>query len=84
MHRRKIHLDKNTINQREGVGTLNFTTTTGVFFHNVENGFWVDHYIENQCLFSWSLLWKSERRKEWKERQKSQFCQIFEVILPMA
>jgi len=28
---------------REGVGTSNFTTTTGVFFHNIENGFLVDH-----------------------------------------
>ena len=32
----------------EGVGTSNFTTTSGVFFHNVENGFLVDHYYENQ------------------------------------
>ena len=30
----------------EGVGTSNFTTTTGNFFQNVKNGFWVDHYIE--------------------------------------
>jgi hypothetical protein len=67
----------------EGVGTSNFTTMTGVFFHNVKNGFCVDHYIEKQCLFSWSLLRKSELRKEWKERRKSLFCQIFEVILPM-
>ncbi len=69
---------------REGVGTSNFTTTTGDFFQNIKNGFWVDHYIENQCLFSWSLLRKSEGRKEWKERRKSQFCQIFEIILPKA
>ncbi len=27
----------------EGVGTSNFTTTTGVFFHNIKNGFLVDH-----------------------------------------
>ncbi len=33
--------------------------------------------IKNQCLFSSSLLWKSERRKEWKEHRKSQFCLIF-------
>jgi hypothetical protein len=26
----------------------NFTTTTGVFFHNVENGFLVDHYYDDQ------------------------------------
>ena len=32
--------------KREGVGTSNFTTTTGVFFHNVESPFLVDHYIE--------------------------------------
>ncbi len=25
---------------------MNFTTTTGVFFHNVESPFLVDHYIE--------------------------------------
>ncbi len=31
---------------REGVGTSNFTTTTGDFFQNVENGFWVDHYYD--------------------------------------
>ncbi len=29
---------------REGVGTSNFTTTTGHFFHYIENGFLVDHY----------------------------------------
>ncbi len=28
----------------EGVGTSNFTTTTGHFFHYIENGFLVDHY----------------------------------------
>jgi hypothetical protein len=68
----------------EGVGTSNLTTTNGDFFQNIKNGFWVDYYIKNQCLFSWSLLQKSERWKEWKEHRKSQFCQIFEVILPMA
>ena len=31
---------------REGVGTSNFTTTTGHFFHYIENGFLVDHYIK--------------------------------------
>ncbi len=35
-----------TIIWGEGVGTSNFTTTTGNFFQNVENGFWVDHYIK--------------------------------------
>ena len=30
----------------EGVGTSNFTTTTGDFFQNVKNGFWVDHYYD--------------------------------------
>ncbi len=30
----------------EGVGTSNFTTTTGVFFHNIESPFLVDHFIE--------------------------------------
>jgi hypothetical protein len=30
----------------EVVGTSNFTTTTGHFFHYIENGFLVDHYIE--------------------------------------
>jgi len=39
-----------------------------------------DHYYKS----SWSLLQKSERRKEWKECWKSQFCQIFEFWLPMA
>jgi hypothetical protein len=29
---------------REGVGTSNFTTTTGHFFHYIKNGFLVDHY----------------------------------------
>ncbi len=33
-------------NSWEGVGTSNFTTTTGDFFQNIENGFLVDHYIE--------------------------------------
>ncbi len=32
------------LTQREGVGTSNFTTTTGHFFHYIENGFLVDHY----------------------------------------
>jgi len=27
-----------------GVGTSNFTTTTGHFFHYIKNGFLVDHY----------------------------------------
>ncbi len=40
---------------------------------NVENVFWVDQNVENE----WSLLRKSERRKEWKERRKSHFCLIF-------
>jgi len=36
-------------NQRgEGVGMLNFTTTTGNFFHYIESGFLVDHYYDNQ------------------------------------
>jgi hypothetical protein len=30
----------------EGVGTSNFTTTTGDYFQNVENVFWVDHYYD--------------------------------------
>jgi hypothetical protein len=30
--------------KREGVGMSNFTTTTGHFFHNIKNGFVVDHY----------------------------------------
>ncbi len=34
----------------EGVGTSNFTTTTGDFFQNVENGFWVDHYYDDQNI----------------------------------
>ena len=39
-----------------------------------------NHNVEK----SWSLLQKSQSQKEWKEHRKSQFCQIFEVILPMA
>ncbi len=31
---------------------------------NIENGFLVDNYIKNHCLFSSSLLRKSECRKE--------------------
>ena len=27
---------------------LNFTTTTGNFFHYIESGFLVDHYYDNQ------------------------------------
>ena len=34
----------------EGVGTSNFTTTTGHFFHYIENGFLVDHYFYNQNI----------------------------------
>jgi len=30
----------------EGVGTSNFTTTTGHFFHYIESGFLVDHYYD--------------------------------------
>ncbi len=52
----------------EGVRTSNFTTTTGYFFHYIKNGFLVDHYIENNCLFSSSLLQKSEC---WKECEKN-------------
>ncbi len=33
-----------------GVGTLNFTTTTGHFFHYIENGFLVDHYYNITTL----------------------------------
>ncbi len=40
--------------------------------------------IENKCLFSSSLLQKSERRKEWKEHRKCHFCLIFTFELPMA
>jgi hypothetical protein len=55
----------------EGVRTSNFTTTTGHFFHYIESVFLGHHYynirtlksvflvdrnIENQCLFSSSLL----------------------------
>ncbi len=46
--------------------------------HNIEID--KDHYYKS----SWSLLQKSEGQKEWKEHRKSQFCLIFEVILPMA
>ncbi len=30
----------------EGVGTSNFTTTTGHFFQYIKNGFLVDHYYD--------------------------------------
>ena len=40
------------------------TTTTSLRHHYIENGFLVDHYIKNKCLFSSSLLQKSERQKE--------------------
>ena len=52
------------------------------FFHNVENGFWVDHNYDittSKMVFSWSL-----HRKEWKEHRKDQFCLIFKFWLPMA
>ncbi len=39
-----------------------------------------NHNVEK----SWSLLQKSQRRKEWKEHRKSQFCLIFEFKLHMA
>ncbi len=32
--------------KREGVGTSNFTTTTGHFFHYIKNVFLVHHYYE--------------------------------------
>jgi hypothetical protein len=35
-----------TILPGEGVGMSNFITTTGDFFQNVKNGFWVDHYYD--------------------------------------
>jgi hypothetical protein len=38
---------------------------------NIENGFLVDHYIKNHCLFSSSLLQKSERRKECEKNIES-------------
>ena len=53
--------------------------------HYIKNVFLVHHYIKNHCLFSSSLLRKSERWKECeKEHQKSQFCLIFTFWLPMA
>ncbi len=52
--------------------------------HYIESVFLVHHYIKNHCLFSSSLLQKSEHRKEWKEHWKSQFCLIFTFWLPMA
>jgi hypothetical protein len=45
LNRRNIFLLVNT-NQREGVGTLNFRTTTGHFFQNVEIVFLVYHYYD--------------------------------------
>jgi hypothetical protein len=36
--------------KREGVGMSNFTTTTGDFFHNIENGFLVDHNYDITTL----------------------------------
>jgi hypothetical protein len=39
--------------------------------HYIENGFLVDHNIENHCLFSSSLLRKSERRKECEKNIES-------------
>ncbi len=39
--------------------------------HYIKNGFLVDHYIENHCLFSSSLLQKSECRKECEKNIKS-------------
>ncbi len=56
--------------------------------HYIKNVFLVDHYIkidkDHYYKSSWSLLRKSERQKEWKEHQKSQFCLIFTFWLPMA
>ncbi len=40
----------------KGVGTSNFTTTTGVFFHNVENVFWVHHYYDKNQTFNVLIL----------------------------
>ncbi len=39
--------------------------------HYIENGFLVDHYIKNHCLFSLSLLRKSESRKECEKNIES-------------
>ena len=39
--------------------------------HYIENGFLVDHNIENHCLFSSSLLRKSARRKECEKNIES-------------
>jgi hypothetical protein len=58
---------------REGVGTSNFTTTTGNFFQNVKNGFELittTTSLHRNCLFSSSLL-----------QQKKTFDVL---ILPMA
>jgi len=38
---------------------------------NIKNGFLVDHYIENHCLFSSSLLQKSEHQKECEKNIES-------------
>ncbi len=39
--------------------------------HYIENGFLVDHNIENHCLFSSSLLRKSEHQKECEKNIES-------------
>ncbi len=39
--------------------------------HYIENGFLVDHNIKNHCLFSSSLIRKSERRKECEKNIES-------------
>jgi len=57
------------MNLREGVGTLNFTTTTGNFFQNIENGFWVDHnYDITTSKMAFELITTSKRMKRTSKR----------------
>jgi hypothetical protein len=38
------------LSKQEGVGTSNFTTTTGHFFHYIKSPFLVDHYYDITTL----------------------------------
>ena len=47
---------------------------------NIKNGFLVHHYIENHCLFSSSLLRKSERKKNVKRTSKVSVLSDFHIL----
>ncbi len=66
------------LNSREKVTTTKITTSKTkknieklVNHHYIKNGFLVDHDIKNHCLFSSSLLQKSEHRKECEKNIES-------------